>query len=163
MQNIEDGTIEHPYMIHNLDELSMINFQLDKHFKLANDLAFPEIDIENIENITPNDPSFFPPIGFYAESGDGTFTGSLDGGSHIIFNFLMLKFNNNGNYFGGLFLNANNAYICNLGLENAIGYVEDNDLHSCNTQFGFLIARATNTTIENCYVIGTFMPFEIPY
>ena len=90
-----EGTEENPYVITNREELEAIQYELDAHYVLGND-----IDLENVN---------WQPIG----STECPFTGTLDGANFTISN---LKIESEANTNVGLFSVTNNATIKNLNI-----------------------------------------------
>lgn len=76
----------------------------------------------------------------------GTFTGTLDGGGHIIYG---LKVNDSGTAERGLFSQTNGATIRNLGIENAniVG----------NERTGAIVGLMIGGLIEKCYVANSYI------
>lgn len=76
----------------------------------------------------------------------GTFTGTLDGGGHIIYG---LKVNDSGTAERGLFSKTNGATIRNLGIENAniVG----------NERTGAIVGLMIGGLIEKCYVANSYI------
>lgn len=76
----------------------------------------------------------------------GTFTGTLDGGGHIIYG---LKVDDSGTAERGLFSRTNGATIRNLGIENAniIG----------NERIGAFAGVFQSGTLEKCYVSNSYI------
>lgn len=132
------GTEESPYEINGIEDLALIlsyDQAADKHFRLMQDIDFEG----NVWNT---------PIGDKLSPWEGT----LDGNGHVIKNYV-LKAEKQGkvNYLGLFGSLAENAKICNIGLENVtIGFDGD---WGYNTVCGALAGRAAdNVSIEGCYV-----------
>ena len=127
------GTEDDPYLISSADELVYMSEDLnysaanrDKYFKLTKN-----IDMSGKE---------FTAIGNTGKLFQGTF----DGDFHIIYNL-----NISASYqYSGLFGRINGATVKNLGLENVSVVSNRNDAAG-------LVANAVESTIENCYVIGS--------
>ena len=68
-----EGTLENPFMIHDVDELQAMNDDLTAHYALADDIYASETSGWNGGN-------GFVPVGTWADR----FTGSLDGNNYTI-------------------------------------------------------------------------------
>lgn len=121
------GTLSDPYIIKTPEDLDSVRNNLTAHYRLGN-------DIDLIDYVNWN------PIGVTTDK----FFGSLDGDGYKISNLTNVE--GLSVQYKGLFSSINNTTIINLGLENVY-------IRGGNTVSG-LVAHATNSIIENCYVTG---------
>ena len=99
-------------------------------------------------------------IGNGANTAWGSFQGIFDGQSHVVYNLYSHeglksenKDNNNNLYRNGLFGAIYNATVQNLGIENADIVIPMNDTSTYGK--GILVDWMTDSTIKNCYTIGS--------
>lgn len=167
-----NGTKENPYLIKTAAQLNSVRYELDKHYRLAND-----IDLSNWGNWLPigASPTYMLSAVYekgrtMAESG-GAFTGTLDGAGHVISgmkivihdkNIPMEKMRQYRCYSLFAFVwgeGKDTASIKNLGMENCLIDLEFSDfnvpLANDYIQYPAMISTMVeNTKIENCYSSG---------
>ncbi len=120
-----EGTPENPFLISNSEQLARVRYDLDKHFKLQNDIDLEKLNREPIG--TSNDP----------------FTGVFDGNGHVIKNLFV----DGGDFIDtGMFGYARDAEIRNTAIENVDVKGGDN--------VGGLVGYAVDTIIEQSFVTG---------
>src|SRR5690606_15850416 len=131
-----NGTDESPYQIETLDQLQAMQYFLDAHFILMNDIDASETAAE-----TWGDGAGFKPIGV---DWDSPFTGVFDGNGKIIKG---LTINRPEDSINGLFGYVTTGNIKNVGLVEVdiIGYGLS----------GALVGWNVNGTIVSCYASGT--------
>ena len=123
------GTVGDPYEIENAAHLWLVREELNKHFKLMNDLDLSVI----------KDHGGFKPIG----DGDNRFTGTFDGKGKVIRNLKIERYRNKIGFFGTV---GAGGVVKNIGLENVYLMARE--------KFGGLVAW-NEGTIEKSYVKGT--------
>ena len=123
------GTEADPYEIENAAHLWLVREELNKHFKLMNDLDLSVI----------TDHGGFKPIG----DGDNRFTGTFDGKGKVIRNLKIERYRNKIGFFGTV---GAGGVVKNIGLENVYLMARE--------EMGGLVGR-NEGTIENSYVTGT--------
>jgi len=130
------GTKADPYVINTAEQLDAMRYDLQSHFMLNND-----IDL----NVAPyNQGEGWQPIGTFSNR----FTGSLDGGGHVITGLTINRQSDATN--AGLFGFASNADIRNLQLKNV--YITNH-----GNGVGGLAGTIWYGTVENVSVHGTVM------
>lgn len=146
------GTSEDPYIIRTYDQLYNIRQNLSAHYRL-------EADIDAAGKS-------WRPVGEQS----GTFKGSLDGNGFVVRNLNItepagIAFNNNKGYDvgcsgGGFFGETDGAVIKNIGVENISCTLASNGSHIFFEKevlvIGGITATGRDTTIENCFVAGSF-------
>ena len=135
------GTPSNPYIIYTPEQLNAVRFNLDKHFKLGNDIDLTDY----IASRTDWGTLGWEPIGTVFTP----FTGSLDGEGYVITGLWINRSTDDV----GLFSCAKNATIKNLGAILASDGIKG------NTRVGGLVglqyADYDISSISNCYVIGS--------
>ena len=134
--------------INFIDQLAKIGnddeYPLDGYYILQNDLNFDDpnsyFDITKMPNFTTLSWFGIGKIG----NNNIAFTGTFDGNNHIIKNWTTKSPEN----YIGFFRNTLNATIINLGLVNV-------KIQNGYGVLGGIIAIATNTKINNCFVTGS--------
>ncbi len=125
------GTIDDPYQITTIDELSQVGFLLEGYYILMNDLDFSESIFSD---------SSWEPIGTQHEP----FTGNFNGKGHTISNLFVDH--SDANY-QGLFGYCRNVVIDSLA-------VVDCEVKGYN-YLGGISGYLYNSKISNCYVTGS--------
>lgn len=121
-----DGTVENPFLIEDIYDLSAIRNSTSAYYKLVKDIDMSNFPLFNNFPIIPS------------------FHGTLDGDGHYIFNLNMNYPNTDSvamirNFYG---------VVRNLNIENAI-------VRSYRQSYGVIAAFMVGTSlIENCYVKG---------
>lgn len=122
-----DGTEESPYLIENADDLLEMARVVElsylfagANYKLTASIDMKEVDFEGI--------------------GDFSFSGTFDGGNHVVRN-LNMDLGSQSN--AGFFRNIDGAVIKNFGIES--GSI------SCGFTVGSIAGNANNSQIINCY------------
>ncbi len=140
------GTAEEPYLIKTATHLRNINLNLDKHYKLINDIDLLSVD--------------WSPIGF-KNGVYSLFSGVFDGNYHVIKNLARdtkPAYDSNSLAFQGLFGDVQDAEIKNLKIENInYSYSSSNYTDSSWLIVGTIAGRCTNTTISNCSSSGNIV------
>jgi fibronectin-binding autotransporter adhesin len=132
------GNADTPFLVYTPEDLSHVGnpvagtayayWGLDKHYK-------------QMENIDLNSVSNWTPIGI-----SNPFTGSYDGGGHIIKN-LRITFTGSSMNFLGLFSSVSStAMVENLGIEDII-------ITDGQSSVGGIVGNNAGT-VQNCYVTG---------
>jgi len=120
-----DGSLEHPYTIHNCDELQSIQLDLTVSYELANNIDCSESTVVPIGNT--NVP----------------FTGTFNGNGYTISNIDMV---NDGNLGTGLFGSTDGATISALRLtDSSFAEGTASDFYTV----GSLVGLAINTTMSD--------------
>ncbi len=130
------GTAEDPYLVSTKYHLDNVRNYPDASFKMINDIEFTDDDFSLYGDFY-NESNYWDPI--------DDFTGTFDGGNHIIYNLRIDRVDDNV----GLFGTVKSGKICNIRLMNVDIYGEDN----VGSIAGYLAAES-DTYIENCYTDG---------
>lgn len=126
------GTEADPWQIATAEHLNNVRNHLNAHF-----IQIADVDL----GVEPwNVGSGWSPIGNW----NSRFTGSYDGNNHVIENLTITR---NSRY-QGLFGYIDSGYIRRVGLTGVNIIANDLDV-------GGIAARADDSTIEKCYVIGS--------
>jgi len=127
-----DGTEENPYLIKTPEQLQAMKNDLEKHYKLANDIEWDSSKV-------------FETIG----NASYIFTGSLDGNNYKISNLNI----ESESAMVGLFGRVNGGTIKNLILENET-VTNINPSNNGNARTAGLIGYVDTATIENVKITG---------
>jgi len=155
-----DGTENDPYQITTYSELYYLAYYVNEgngpltegvYYKLMSDITSPNRN--------------WPQIGDNATS-DATFRGNFDGNGKVVYLHIP------GGSYVGLFGYVSYATIHNLGIEECsnkgdqyvgglIGYADNSTIDNCyvvgsvtgNSSVGGLIGISNNSTVSNCYAI----------
>ena len=149
---VGNGTAASPWEITTIQHLMALAAYVNngngsstatKHYKLMNDIAY---------NFVPSSTKGWSPIGNNVTDG-ATFQGNFDGNGKKVTN---IAINRDAASYVGLFGHVSSAYIHDLGVEISQMFIGGQYVGITGNQYvGGLIGRADNSTIENCYVIGT--------
>ena len=127
------GTKEDPYLIDGPDALGAVAAQIDttgKYYRLEND-----IDMDQDEWAS------------YIGTDTAPFGGDFDGNNHVIKNYTVT---NSGLYAGIFAYAGGNAYIHNLGVENASFTMTNKDAYQ--TKMGGIVGELRdNARVNECY------------
>ncbi len=162
IEQIEDGSKEHPYLIETSDDL--INLS-DRMNHLDEETEDPNIYKANFKLVNDIDMSGinFTPIGkevtIVTENGEEVisgFMGTFDGNGHSIKNLTVsVNMRTNKTYYAGLFGLISNAYIHSLKLENINYSVESgSDTSERTIVMGGVAGLAELSYFEDIYVSG---------
>lgn len=132
------GTQEDPYLIANADQLNLIRYGMDKHYKLIDD-----IDLSGYTN--------WEPIGMKDDEYNANpipFTGTFDGNGHVISNLKIMHFDKeNLGFFSSISGEGNpndEVSVRNVGFENVI-------INGNRASIGTLAGSVNRATISNVY------------
>ncbi|GAA0376589.1 hypothetical protein [Bacillus horti] len=123
-----DGSVEYPFLIEDIYDLSAIRNNTSAHYKLIKDIDQEKFPLFNN----------FIPI--------PTFDGKLDGNGHWIYNF-----KTTGSGARGMIVSLlGNSMICNINFSNALS-----SSSASNSNLAIIVGEAFgNSILKNCYVYG---------
>lgn len=129
-----EGTVDNPYLICSAGDMNRVRYNLDKHFRLANDIHY---DGAVMKNVT------------------GTFTGSLDGNWHTIYGPTVKTANSTAAMFESVGelsddSTAVQSFIKNLYVNNPTVLVNSRN----NGNVAVLAGELSNAVVENVMVDG---------
>ena len=156
--DIDAGTENNPYIIANLANLRwMSEVPTDWYIDGYTHIHFIQTsNIDATPTIDWNDSAGFIPIGIRSLPDQPSFRGVYDGDGYVISNLYMNRQNERRvGLFGGVGSSLNRSFIKNLGLENILITLTNDDLDPYGYVFlGGLLGRGENTTITNCFTTG---------
>ncbi|WP_202708414.1 fibronectin type III domain-containing protein, partial [Sporosalibacterium faouarense] len=123
-----NGTTSNPYIITNSEELNLVRYELDGHYKLGNDINLASYG--QWETIGTDKTEF---------------KGSLDGDRHKIINLTIDADSDNQGLFGVI---HKTAIIKNIGLENV-------NVSNTDNEYTGALAGENHGLIQNTYVKGS--------
>jgi len=163
-------SVDNPYGIYNVKQLSDIRFGLNDSYVLMNDIVMPELSAANAAATTGISDyaghGWFSIGATYVNGGHVIFRGSLDGQNHTIKNFVSIYRGNNPNPDGidparngkntdGLFGYAIGATFKNIHIQPGTAGIADFTPDGAYGNVGALVGLADSSNISNCRVTGT--------
>ena len=153
IKNVTDELVLDVYKIYDAEglyhfaSLTETLFFTGKTVELANDIYLQD------EGVVILGADFEPAVDLstlkvFPGTGDVGFDGTFDGKNHVIYGLYM---ESSEDQKFGLFGSTDGATIKNVGLVDA--YLLGDEAARCRT--GLLVGLAANTTVDNCFVIGS--------
>ena len=140
------GTEGDPFIITTAAQLDSVRNNLSAHYKLGNDIDLTDYLEPNGAGHAKWDAAGWEPIGtsYYQ-----AFTGSFDGDGHVLTGLWIDRSTPDSSWGVGLFGNANDAEIKDLGVGIDVAGVKG------YFYVGGLVGRRSGGSIEKCYTMGS--------